>query len=131
MKRSLLAIPAPLTRPLWRLLGVTSLLLALLGVVLPLLPTTPFLLLSAFAFERSSERLHNWLVNHARFGPPIEMWRRHGAISKRSKTIALAAIAATLLISIATAMPLYIIVIQIIVLTAVGIFIMSRPAPPQ
>lgn len=131
MKRYLLAIPAPLVRPLWRVLGVMSLLLAIIGVVLPLLPTTPFLLLSAFAFERSSERLHNWLVTHARFGPPIAMWRRYGAISNRSKRIAVAAMAATLAISIATGVPLYIILVQAVVLMAVGTFLLTRPTPPE
>ena len=61
-------------------LGLFSVLLAGVGIALPLLPTVPFLLLAAFFFARSSERLHNWLLSHATFGPMISDWNEHGAI---------------------------------------------------
>jgi uncharacterized protein len=85
----------------WFLLGFVSLGCGLLGVVLPLVPTTPFLLLSAYGFSRSSPRVHRWLVGHPRLGPPIRDWHRHGAISGRAKAVAMAAIAATPLVSLA------------------------------
>ena len=72
-------------RALWLLLGLVAVGLGAVGVVLPLLPTTPFLLLAAFAFARSSERWHQWLVNHQIFGPLIEDWNRYGAISEARK----------------------------------------------
>jgi uncharacterized membrane protein YbaN (DUF454 family) len=55
-------------------LGWMSLALGLVGVFLPLLPTTPFVLLAAFFFSRGSERLHRWLVEHPRFGGHIRDW---------------------------------------------------------
>ena len=66
--------------------------LGAIGAFLPLLPTVPFLLLAAFCFARSSERVHQWLLNHPRFGPPIADWRRNGAIRRRVKWLATASI---------------------------------------
>src|SRR5690606_8396288 len=68
--------PAVTRRSLWLTFGLVCVGLALAGVVLPLLPATPFLLLAAFAFTRSSPRLHAWLLGHRHFGPLIEDWRR-------------------------------------------------------
>lgn len=118
-------------RLIWKVIGFICLGLALLGTVLPLLPTTPFLLLAAFAFERGSERFHNWLVNHARFGPPIAAWREHGAISAHAKRLALVAMAATVLITLALGVSPIILGVQVLVLLCVGVFIATRPLPPQ
>ena len=71
-------------RALWFVVGLCAVALAVLGVALPLLPTTPFVLLAAFAFAKSSERWHTWLRRHRVFGPIIENWREHGAISRRA-----------------------------------------------
>jgi uncharacterized membrane protein YbaN (DUF454 family) len=76
------------TRILWLILGVLSTACGIAGVLLPLVPTTPFLLLAAFAFARSSPRLHNWLITHPQLGPPIADWRAHGAINRRAKIMA-------------------------------------------
>jgi hypothetical protein len=65
--------------------GVLSLGLGILGIFLPLLPTTPFLLLAAGCFMRSSERLYRWLITHKWFGPYIRNYREHGAITRRAK----------------------------------------------
>ena len=67
-------------RYLWLSFGFIALALGMAGAVLPLLPTTPFILLAAFCFARSSRRFHNWLLNHRTFGPMIENWRQEGAI---------------------------------------------------
>ena len=64
-------------RPFLIALGSVSLALGVLGIVLPLLPTTPFLLLSAFCFARSSERLHTYLVNHPVLGEYISNYNNH------------------------------------------------------
>jgi uncharacterized protein len=115
----------------WLILGLASAGLGILGVVLPLVPTTPFLLLSAYGFSRSSPRLHRWLVEHPRLGPPIRHWRAHRAISKRAKGLALVAIAATLLTSVALGVAAGILAVQAVVLTIVTGFILTRPSPPD
>ena len=113
------------------LVGVVSLALGALGVFLPLLPTTPFVLVSAFAFANSSERLHQWLLDHNVFGPLIANWRNHGAISRRTKIVSLASMVAIIVISLLLAVPTHVIVIQAVVLTASALFIVTRPLPPE
>jgi uncharacterized protein len=80
-------------RTLFLLLGILSLALGAIGAFLPLLPTVPFVILAAFCFARSSPRLEQWLVGHARFGPHILAWRSRGAISPTGKRAALIAFA--------------------------------------
>jgi hypothetical protein len=75
-------------RWLWLLLAWVALMLGLLGVILPGLPTTPFVLLAAFAAARGSNALHRWLHAHPRFGPLIGDWEREGAVSLRAKRVA-------------------------------------------
>ena len=117
-------------RRLWFALGLSALALGALGTVLPLLPTTPFMLLAAFAFARSSQRLHDWLLGHRVFGPLIQDWRAHGAIGRRAKILGLISIAAVLLLSVAMNTPPWILGIQVVVLGLSATFIASRPSPP-
>jgi len=72
--------------------GWTFLALGAAGVVLPVLPTTPFVLLAAWCFSRSSERLHRWLLEHRTFGPLVRDWEAHGVIRLRAKLLATAVI---------------------------------------
>ncbi|WP_456385928.1 YbaN family protein [Desulfolithobacter sp.] len=72
--------------------GVVSLGLGALGIVLPLLPTVPFVLLAAACFAKSSSRIHAWLCSSHLFGPMISQWQASRSIPKKSKTLALAAI---------------------------------------
>jgi uncharacterized membrane protein YbaN (DUF454 family) len=115
----------------WLVVGILAIALGVLGVVLPLLPTTPFILVAAIAFARSSNRLHGWLVNHDVFGPLISNWQRHGAISQRGKLAAVLSMAVLLAISLAMAVPARVLVLQLVVLSAATLFILSRPAPPD
>lgn len=80
--------------------GWLSLLLAAIGVILPLLPTVPLVILAAFCFARSSPRLEAWLVSHPQVGPHIRAWRTRGAISRRGKRAALAAFLAGIVASL-------------------------------
>ncbi|MCG7572691.1 YbaN family protein [Phaeobacter sp. CNT1-3] len=114
-------------RYLWAALGLISVGLGLLGVVLPLLPTVPFMLLAAFFFARSSERLHNWLITHPTFGPSIREWQERGAINPRGKRYATLSIIAVFVVSLLVGVPVKVIVIQAVTLTCVLLFIWTRP----
>ena len=80
---------SPLYKGLLVSVGVLSVGLAVAGVFLPLLPTTPFLLLAATCFVRSSDRLYRWLIAHKWFGSYIRNYREHHAITRRAKVVLL------------------------------------------
>ena len=117
-------------RLLWQLAGLISLVLGVIGIFLPLLPTTPFVLLSAFCFSRSSQKLHDWLLAHPRLGPPILEWRDLGAISKRAKGLAAIALVLAFVIAWLGGAPTGALLLQVAVLLCVAIFIFTRPNPP-
>lgn len=81
-------------------LGVLFVGVGLVGAVLPVLPTTPFMLLAAACFVRASPRFYNWLLNTRTFGPLIREWRRYHSIPWRAKLMAIGLMAATLTVSI-------------------------------
>ena len=114
-------------RLLFAMAGVLFVAVGTVGVILPLLPTTPFLLLAAYCFARSSPKLHDWLLNHRSFGPIISNWDRYGSIDRRSKCIAMIVILMTLGISVALGVPWWALASQIVVLAIVSTFILTRP----
>ncbi|PLS22769.1 YbaN family protein [Neptunicoccus cionae] len=114
-------------RGIWFIFGVLSVLAALIGAVLPLLPTVPFLLLAAFCFARSSQRAHDWLTQHPRFGPPIRDWNEKGAIRKPAKIAATVCIAASPILTYFLNVPLWAYITQLAVLCCVMLFIWTRP----
>lgn len=65
--------------------GWICVVLGMIGAFLPLLPTTPFLLLASACFMRGSPRLNHWLLSHPQFGPVLENWHRHRSVSPRVK----------------------------------------------
>ena len=73
-----------------RLLGFVFLALALIGVFLPLLPTTPFVLLAAGCFAQSSERMHRWILANPTFGPMVRDWEQKRCVTCRVKAVAIA-----------------------------------------
>ena len=117
-------------RYFWLSLGFASVGLAVIGIVLPLLPTTPFLLMAAFCFSRSSQRFHDWLLDHPRLGPGIRTWRAHGAIGRRAKFAAIGALAGALGLTVLVGLEPWIIGVQALVALCVATFILTRPDGP-
>ncbi|HUF21057.1 MAG TPA: YbaN family protein [Burkholderiales bacterium] len=91
---------SPVMRGLYLGLGTAFVVLGGIGLILPLLPTTPFLLLAAACYARASSRFYNALLNHRSFGPLIVEWRRHRSIPWRVKITAIVLMSATLASSI-------------------------------
>jgi uncharacterized membrane protein YbaN (DUF454 family) len=118
-------------RTLWLLIGLVSLALGIAGVVLPLLPTTPFVLLSAYCFANSSPRLHDWLLANRTFGPLIRNWEQHRAIAPRAKLLAVLSMAAVFGISFLVGASERVIIIQAVILPATCLFILTRPSGPK
>jgi uncharacterized protein len=117
-------------RWLWLSLGYAATACGILGIVLPLVPTTPFLLVAVFAFARSSPRLHHWLTTHPQLGVFIDNWQRFGAISWRSKLSAVLVMALALLGSWWFDVDQWLIALQALTMVGVCAFILSRPNGP-
>ena len=92
--------PLPWLRALFAIAGVLALLAGIIGIFLPVLPTTPFVLLAAACFARSSPRIYGWLLRHRLFGPMIDTWQRERAVPRRVKWIALASMACSIGLSL-------------------------------
>ncbi len=114
-------------RSFWFVAAVVSLGLGVIGIVLPILPTTPFVILAAFAFGKSSPRLQAWLENNSTFGPMIADWRDKGAIATQYKVLAVIMMAAAFLISLSLGVPSFVLVIQAACIAAAATFILTRP----
>lgn len=70
---------------LWRVLAIVNIVLAVLGMLLPVMPTVPFLIVAAWAGGRGWPRLESWLLEHPRYGHQIRRWREQGAVPRRAK----------------------------------------------
>lgn len=87
-------------RVLLSIAGVLALALGLLGVLLPGLPTTPFILLAAACFSRASPRLHRWLLDNRHLGPLVRDWERHRSLPLAVKWLSTSMMAAMVVLSV-------------------------------
>jgi len=108
------------------LLGIISLGLGVLGIFLPLLPTTPFLLLSAALFLRSSIRMYNWLLNHKYLGKHLQNYINHKTIPKKTKIYAISLLWTTILLTAILVVDIiWVKILLIIIALAVSFHILS------
>jgi len=113
------------------LAGHAFVVLAIAGVFLPLLPTTPFVIAASACYMRSSDRFHAMLHKSKWFGPLLENWERDGSISLRSKIVAVGMIGASLTISFTFfSIPLFAMIPASIACGAVSLYILTRPSAP-
>lgn len=105
-------------------LGIISIILGVIGLIFPVLPTTPFLLLAAFCFLRSSNKLYNWLINHKLFGSMLDNYIKYKAITKKTKIIAIVFLWCSLLLSVYLTQSVYIAVFLFVTGISVSIYIL-------
>lgn len=112
---------------LWRTLAAVAVLLGLIGVFLPGLPTVPFLLVAAWAGGKGWPQLEQWLLAHPRHGPTIRRWRDHGAVPRRAKWAATLMMAASAGLMALSPAPLAAKVGVPLVMLAVALWLWRRP----
>lgn len=119
----------PLPRLAYLALAWAALGLGLLGVLLPLLPTTPFLLLALWAGSKGSTRFKWWLLRHRHFGPALRQWSRHGAIDPRAKALAIAVMTSSWLWLYLRGTATAVLVFLALLFGALAVFLATRPSP--
>ena len=87
-------------RIFYLILGWSFFVLGIIGIVLPVMPTSPFIILAAWAFSKSSKRFESWLVHHKYFGPSIRRWRAYRVIPPIAKFFSVGAMTVTLTVSL-------------------------------
>lgn len=120
----------------WWLLAYASLGLGIVGIFVPGLPTTVFVLVAAYAAARGSDRLHGYLLRHRQFGPMIRDWQAHGAVSRRAKklaTLAMLACSAILLLVMQSVAShrWWMAALPITCMAIVAGWLWRRPEPPR
>lgn len=120
-----------LRRSLYLLLAYVSLGLGVIGIFVPGLPTTPFVLLAAWAAARASTRLHQWLQSHRVFGPMVRDWERERAVSRRAKRTATLTMALCAALFFLTAPKWWMAAIGTACMAAVAVWLWNRPEPQQ
>lgn len=102
--------------------------LGIIGAFLPVMPTTPFLLVAVWAFSRSSPRLKAWLYHHPRYGETIRNWFEHGAIDNRIKIFAIVTMSMSVPIAYVVTQNLTLVAIHTTAVVLVALFLISRPS---
>jgi uncharacterized membrane protein YbaN (DUF454 family) len=114
----------------WLALAYVCVAVGLAGVVIPVLPTTPFILLAAFAADRGSPRLHAWLMRHRVFGPAITDWRASRAVRRGPKVAATAVMGLSAVVLALTA-PMPVAVGTGLLMACVAVWLWTRPEPDR
>ncbi|PHV35340.1 hypothetical protein CSQ94_02020 [Janthinobacterium sp. BJB312] len=121
---------ARLRRWAWTGAGTLMVALGVIGAMLPVMPTTIFLILALACFSRASPRLEHWLLHHPRFGAPLRQWREHRAVSRRGKVLACLGMAIGFVAMCLGHPPWWVIVLVATMEIAVIIYLLRRPEGP-
>ncbi|MFT5487922.1 MAG: uncharacterized membrane protein YbaN (DUF454 family) [Paracoccaceae bacterium] len=109
-------------------LGWLCITIGLVGVVVPVLPTTVFLLIAAWAFSKSSDRFQRWLLEHPYLGPPVIAWRDRGAIPLKAKVLAIAMMTTSLSIIVFYVASDWVLPTVVgVIMAAAGLYVVTRP----
>lgn len=124
------ALPTPRG---WRIgffvLGWVFFGLGAVGAALPVLPTTPFMILALWAFARSSRRFHDWLYTHRIFGPPLRRWAEHRVVPLHAKIAAATAMSGSLVYLIwFSDIPGYAITVTALIMAGAATYVLTRPS---
>jgi len=124
-----------LAKALYGLVGGVALALGIIGIFLPGLPTTPFVLLAAACFAKASPRVHQWMLQHQLIGPMLRNWEEHRSLTVRTKCVAIGSMLLMIAISIWSFSGRPWIQVSLLVLAAIGaatvLRIPTRPQAPQ
>ncbi|BDD83770.1 inner membrane protein [Tsukamurella pulmonis] len=119
----------PRLKWMWWLLAYIALGLGIIGVIVPLMPTTVFILIAAYCAARGSDTLHRKLLEHRIFGPMILDWQRTGAVSRKAKYMAIGSMAVCAVILFLATPKWWIAAIGTTIMAIVAIWLWSRPEP--
>lgn len=114
----------------YRIIGFIALGLAVLGAILPVMPTTVFVILAAWAFAKGSPKLHAKLMAHPKFGPVLANWEAYGAIPRSGKIAAVAGMALSMVVVLVTVRKPWVIALTAVALGCSAAYVLTRPAPP-
>ena len=119
-----------ISRLAYKVIGLIALVLAGIGAVLPLMPTTIFVIIAAWAFTRGSPTLDAKLRAHPKFGPLLVNWETYGAISRPAKAAAVIGMVTSLAVLILLVKKPIVLGVSALFIVASAAFVLSRPSPP-
>ena len=109
-------------------LGWLCVSLGFIGIFVPGIPTTIFLIIALWAFAKSSKKLHYWLLHHKRFGPILNNWQKHKVVPRRAKILMVVLMSLAVVLFYYSLQNLYLTIGLIIILVSVAIYVISLPS---
>ena len=118
-------------KPVYFSLGWLFFGLGIIGVFLPVMPTTPFMLLALWSFSNSSEKFHYWLYHHRLFGPPLQQWHNHGVIPLVAKVVAISFMSMSMAwLIFFSPLENWIKLVAGVFMTSAAVYILAKPSRP-